>query len=485
MRIVIGYPPLESKKGVPLLSQNRQFQWFHHPCYIYPMVPAQAATLLKKNKHDVVWLDGIAEKWSYQEWLAEIKKAKPDLIVMETKTPVIKQHWQIINELKIKNSKLKIILVGDHVTALPEESFQNSQVDFILTGGDYDFLLLNLVNHLSKGGKLEPGIYYREKKQIKNTGKFQLNHDLNKLPFIDRDLTKWKLYAYENGNYKRTPGTYIMAGRDCWHRENGGCTFCSWTTFFPTWRTRKPELLIDEIRFLIDNYGVKTIFDDSGTFIVGNQLRKFCRLMIKRGYNKKIDFSCNMRFGACSLEDYKLMKKAGFKMLLFGLESANQKTLDKINKNLKVEQITDSCEQAKKAGLSPHLTIMLGFPWETKDDALKTVELGRSLLKNGYADTLQATLLIPYPGTALFKEAKEKGWLKTLDWGKYDMRGPILKTKMKEDELMKLIQEIYKIAFDPRFIIKRLISIRSLDDVKFILRGGKKVLGHLRDFQRN
>ncbi|PJE68889.1 B12-binding domain-containing radical SAM protein, partial [Candidatus Shapirobacteria bacterium CG10_big_fil_rev_8_21_14_0_10_38_14] len=171
--------------GVPLLSQNRQFQWFHNPTYIYPIVPAYAATTLKKAGYDVVWLDGIAEKWSYQKWLNEIKKEKPDLIVMETKTPVIKKHWEIINQLKIVNCKLKIVLIGDHVTALPEESFKNSKVDYILTGGDYDFLLLNLANYLTKGAKLEPGIYYREENKIKNTGRFLLNHDLNTLPFID------------------------------------------------------------------------------------------------------------------------------------------------------------------------------------------------------------------------------------------------------------------------------------------------------------
>ena len=60
MKIVIGYPPLESKKGTALLSQNRQFQWFSSPTYIYPVIPASTATLLAKNGHQVLWLDGIA-----------------------------------------------------------------------------------------------------------------------------------------------------------------------------------------------------------------------------------------------------------------------------------------------------------------------------------------------------------------------------------------------------------------------------------------
>jgi len=100
MKIAIGYPPLESKKGIPFLGQNRQFQWAAQPWTAYPMVPAYGATLLKEAGHEVVWLDGIAEGWTYQKWLEEIKREKPDLVMLETKTPVVKRHWKIINDLK-------------------------------------------------------------------------------------------------------------------------------------------------------------------------------------------------------------------------------------------------------------------------------------------------------------------------------------------------------------------------------------------------
>ncbi|GAH53620.1 unnamed protein product, partial [marine sediment metagenome] len=263
MKIMIAYPPIETEKGVPLLSQNRQFQYFNEPTYIYPMVPASAATLLKKARYEVIWSDGIAEEKTYSDWLEEVKKESPDLIAMETKTPVVKRHWQIIEEIKDINPGIKTVLTGDHVTALPEESMEKSKVDFILTGGDYDFLLLNLVKFLEGKVSLEPGIWHRESKRVKNTGRFLTNHDLNSSPFIDRELTKWWLYSEKNGNYKKTPGTYIMAGRDCWwHR----CSFCSWTTLYPNFRVRKPENLLDEIGYLLENYPLKEIFDDTGTF---------------------------------------------------------------------------------------------------------------------------------------------------------------------------------------------------------------------------
>jgi len=135
VRVSIAYPPLPSDRGVPLLSQNRQFQWFTEPTYIYPMVPAYAATLLKGAGHEVTWDDGIASEQAYEEWKGRILAEGPDLILMETKTPVIKRHWRIIEELKEELPGVRVALAGDHVTALPLESFQNSPVDYVLTGG--------------------------------------------------------------------------------------------------------------------------------------------------------------------------------------------------------------------------------------------------------------------------------------------------------------------------------------------------------------
>jgi anaerobic magnesium-protoporphyrin IX monomethyl ester cyclase len=494
VKIIISYPPFDNRKGCSTLGQNRQFQYFKEPTYIYPVVPAQAATLLKQAGHEVIWNDCIAEEWSYQNFLGLIKKEKPDLIAFETKTPVVKQHWKIIDDLRNLTThayEIKTVLFGDHVTALPEESLYNSQVDFILTGGDYDFLLLNLCNALEKSKasnghltnfELEPGIWFRENKQIKNTGPFQVNHDLNTLPFIDRDLTRWQLYAFKNGNYKRTPGTYIMSGRDCWYHS---CTFCSWSNLYPQFRVRKTENILDEIGVLINKYKVREIMDDTGCFPVGDWLREFCQGFIKLGYNRKIYFDCNVRFGSLSAEDFSLMKKANFRLLLFGLESANQNTLDRINKNLKVEKIIEDCKVATRVGLFPHITIMFGYPWEDYDDALNTLKLGRWLLKKGIAYTMQSTVVIPYPGTPLFHECKQNGWLKTMDWDDYDMKQPVMKTDIPSDKLMQLVQGMYKVSFNPEFILRRLSAAKDMQDVFYCVRAVKKVFGHIFDFARD
>jgi anaerobic magnesium-protoporphyrin IX monomethyl ester cyclase len=489
MKISISYPPINSDKGVPLLSQNRQFQYFQSPTYIYPVVPAYAATLLAKAGYEVMWDDGIAEEKAYSKWLNDIEKANPDVIMMETKTPVVKKHWAIINDVKNVLPNSNVVLVGDHVTALPQESMEKSQVDYILTGGDYDFLLLNLVDYINgKAKQLQPGIWYRQNGEIKDTGTFMLNHNLDDLPFIDRDLTHWRLYSERNGNFKITPGAYTMAGRDCWWRKDGGCTFCSWPTLYPTFRSMKPERLADEIGLLIERYGVKSVFDDTGCFPAGQWLRNFANLMLERGYGKKIQFSCNMRFGALTREDYKLMKKAGFRMLLFGVESGSQATLDRLNKGTKIEDIMNECRVPREEGLEPHITIMVGYPWEKRQDAQSTLNVAKTMMQKGWAVTLQSTIVIPYPGSKLYAEALKNGWFRVdpQDYERFDMKEPVMTTPdMTPEEVMKLCDEIYKVFLTPQYMLKQLVRIKSVRDVKYSVKGLAKVLGHVKDFGKD
>lgn len=476
MKVAISYPPLGTGRH-PTLGQNRQFQWFHNPSFIYPMVPAWAATLLDRAGHQVLWNDAIAMKWEPERFWAWFSSEKPDLVALETKTPVVKKHWDIVGRMKEESPGTLVALFGDHVTAMPEESMRMCPVDFVLTGGDYDFLLENLAEHLEGRSVLEPGIWHRSRDDIASTGPFTLGHDLDLLPEIDRELTGWQLYGEHL--FIKSPNTYTMAGRDCWY---GKCTFCSWTTLYPRYRVRGHERVLDEVGRLIDRYGVKEIFDDTGTFPVGAWLERFCRGMMERGYNEKVEISCNARVGAITEEQFRLMARAGFRLLKFGLESANQETLNRLKKGTTIDEIISSCRAAKKAGLTVHLTTMVGYPWESLEDARRTIDLSRTLLSQGNADMLQATMVVPYPGTPLYTEAEANGWLRTTDWDRYDMGTPVLESPITDEELNKLTQGLYRAFLSPRFIARTLFSTRSLDDVRFLGRAGKAVIGHLKDF---
>ena len=486
MKIMIAYPALEGK-GSPMLTQNRQFQWYHVGSYIYPVVSATAATLLKEDGFEPVWYDGIARRHTPEQFWRMLTAERPHLIVMESKTPVIRQHWKMIRKIKSQYPEIITVLTGDHVTALPVETMEHCPVDIILTGGDYDLLLLEVCRAYSDNrspSKLPPGVWYREGASVRTTGPFQLNHDLNALPFIDRTLTQ--AYRYGEKWKRKTPFYYTMAGRDCsW----GKCTFCAWTTLYPTFRAKTVSRFMEEIGHLIEADKAREIFDDTGTFPGGNWLRQFCENMIDRGYNRRVLFSCNFRFDLLRDEDVpRLMKKAGFRKIKVGLESANQATLDRLKKGIRVSDIVKGCKNAAKAGLDVHLTVMVGFPWETRRNAENTLNLARYLMDRGYAEMLQATVTVPYPGTPLYQEAMDKGWFACdpLDYDRFDMDEAVLKMpEMTGQEVSDYAQKLYRSFLSPRFILMRLLKTRNLADMDYLIRGARAVIGHLLDFGRN
>ncbi len=189
-----------------------------------------------------------------------------------------------------------------------------------------------------------------------------------------------------------------------------------------------------------------------------------------------------MRFGALTQKEYYLMKQAGFRFILYGLESANQKTLDFINKNEKTNHVIETLLMAKKTGLEPHITVIIGFPNETLADAQNTLNLARKIFQENLADSLQATILIPYPGTPLFKYCQKNNLLLTQDWDKYDMRQPVIKSAIKPKQQIELVQNLFKGILTPKFLIKKIISIRSFSDIKHLGYYAFKYLQKLKDF---
>jgi len=481
MRVMVAYPPIESEKGSPMLTQNRQFQWFHEPSYLYPCVPASTATLLAARGHTVAWSDCIAERKDWGRFARLVADFAPELIIMETKSPVVRRHWQIVDRLRAIMPGVRTVLMGDHITGNPDETMSSSKVDYCFTGGDWDLLAENLVNHLERGDPLAGGIVARNDDGTwTNTGPYEQLGDLNELPWMDRDLTNAHLY-FEKWK-KRLPFLWTMAGRDC---PYGRCTFCSWTVTYPRFRTVRPERLVDEMEFLVGRYGAREIFDDTGALPGGNWLVRLCNGMIDRKLNEQVIFDCNFRFDYFTPRNAELMKRAGFRKLILGIESGSERTIDILDKSLTREQIVEGCRMATMAGLQPHLTLMVGYPWETRQDAMETLKLARYLMNNGLAHHLQATVVMPYPGTPLFDLCQRNGWIRfsAEDYDRYDMTEPVCElTDMDEEEVVQMAGQFYKLFLHPKFIARQLRHLDSLEDLDYMARGAKAIWGHIKDF---
>lgn len=444
-KVIFAIPPANSSKGYATTNQNRQTQYFKDPTYIYPVIPAIFMTMLQE-KAQLLWLDGVAEELNDTEFGKVIIDMRPEYIVFEANTMLINKYAEVINGIKAHIPDIKVILTGEHLTALPEETKNLIKCDHYILGGKWYYEAYKIITGEEWGDK--------------------------PVPHINRFNTRWWLYAYNNGNFKFQPGTYIMASQDCWHRP--GCSFCAWENYHKDYSRRTVEDYLQEIEELIV-MGFKEIFDDSGTFPIGDWLHKFCEGMIENGYNKYISWGCNMRFGALQTDDFKLMAEAGCRFILWGFESANQDTLDRMNKGYSIGRVSHDLVLSRASGIWNHLTVMFGYPWETQSDELRTLKMVRWILLKDFAQSAQATILMPYPGTRLYKMAEESGMLKHKDWDKWDMTESVFKETHKKD-LLKMQRQIYNIAYHPKFIWNKLKNIRSFNDVLFYFRISKKVI---------
>jgi len=128
---------------------------------------------------------------------------------------------------------------------------------------------------------------------------------------------------------------------------------------------------------------------------------------------------------------------------------------------------------------------MFGYPNASTEEELQTYRLARKLMEEGCADTLQSTLVMPYPGSRLYEKTLEKGWLRFPpgDWEHWDMSEPVLKSAdMSPGEVKRMCDETYKLFLSPKYVLRRLLSVRSFEDAKFSFHGARKVMGHIKDF---
>lgn len=258
------------------------------------------------------------------------------------------------------------------------------------------------------------------------------------LPHPDRIFTDAFDDRYQqNGNFKHHPGTYIQSAAGCWW---GRCSFCVEHTCADSYQVRSVDDVITEIKEC-KRLGFKEIFDDAATLPTGSWRDDFVQKLQPLG----ITFSCNMRFGTLKGTDYIWLKSAGFRMLLYGLESANQLTLDKINKGINVDEAVKELMLASRYGLEPHVSYMVGYPWETKEDTMRTINLVKWLLTMGYAKTAQCSFYTPPTN-------QEQG----------------------NEQLRKYVDKHYSVAFNPLFWYNKIVAIKTMADFNYLLRGIKE-----------
>ena len=135
-------------------------------CVYYPIWLAYATGALEQKNHEVLLLDASGENLSVKETMAKIKNFAPELVVVDTVTPSFDNDIKIVEKIK-KEINTFVVLVGDHVSVMPEKSLKASKADAVAIR-EYEYSINEIANALKKGKSLSEvtGIVYKKEKKI-------------------------------------------------------------------------------------------------------------------------------------------------------------------------------------------------------------------------------------------------------------------------------------------------------------------------------
>lgn len=108
-----------------------------------------------------------------------------------------------------------------------------------------------------------------------------------------------------------------------------------------------------------------------------------------------------------------------------------------------LERLKTIRKMAYELGLRLHFLLMVGLPNETKKSLYRTYRL----LSNLKPETIGVGVVTPYPGTPLYNEAKEKGWIETEDWTKFEGRTLVMHTNNFSLQNLKKARQILRQGF--------------------------------------
>ncbi|MDD5650711.1 MAG: radical SAM protein [Candidatus Nanoarchaeia archaeon] len=382
-----------------------------------------AAYLEKKGYNDVKILDALAEEkitkvkqniWhsgmSFESIEQYIKEYKPQIVGITCSFSIYyKIALEVAKIVKKIDKKIIVVFGGAHVSAAPESVLKSGYVDLVVKGeGELTFFEIvdRYYNH--KDLTNIDGTVLIKNRQLKKNKDRELLKNLDEIPFPARHLLNMKQYFNHPLNSigtMRKPATDIVSSRGCTCK----CVFCSvYTIWGRTWRGRSAKNVVDEIEFLIKNYGIKQIrFQDDNVSWDKKRMIEICDEILSRKLNIKWDTPNGIAIWTLDEELLRKMKKSGYYRLAPSIESGSMDTIRFIQKPISFEFVKKILKLADKVGLWTVSPFIIGFPYETKEDILKTIKFAS---KSGL-DFAIFYIAQPYAGTPLYDIYEKEGLL--------------------------------------------------------------------------
>lgn len=402
------------------------------PYLPFPFFLAYAAALLEaRSDVEPVALDAIAEGLTEAEYAARLAAIAPDIVVAECSQASFGEDLRHADAAKTQLPGVVYVLAGPQASVDPQALLAaHDAIDYCLVG-EYEWTLLALVNALS-GPHFDPsriaGLAWRDAQGQPRQNDRRPLGDLAQLPWpAYRHFPMLRYHDYFGGI--PAPMVNMVGSRGC----PFGCSFCLWPELLyggRHYRVREPEDVADEMAWLVDTYGFRSVYFDDDTFNIGKKRIIATADAIRR---RDRDACLAIMARADTMDEAMLdaLTGAGLRAVKYGLESASQDILDRCGKGLDVKKAVRMIRHTMERGVKVHLTFTVGLPGET----LKTIEESLRLALELDADSIQISLATPFPGTAFHADVREKGHLASVAASDFDgSRRAVVRTEALSTE---------------------------------------------------
>jgi anaerobic magnesium-protoporphyrin IX monomethyl ester cyclase len=408
-----------------------------------PLYFVHLAGAARAAGHEVFIYDAMTKFVGFPEIESRISEIKPDVVCTTAITSTSPDAILVMETAKKVDSGITTICGGVHASFMYEEMFSLSgSIDYIVTG-EGEVTLVELLDALQRSGDISkvPGVAYRSDGGVAWTGKRPFIQNLDGMPMA------WDALDWEDYTYFVIPDSRLGAiatSRGC----EKDCTFCSQQKFWEgSWRARSPEDLVREIEDQM-KFGVNIILltDDYPT-PDRERWEKFLDLLIERDLGVKYLMETRAEDIIRDKDILDKYRRAGIIHIYVGTEAGDQKALEFMKKDLKVEQSKEALDLCREHGIITETSMILGFPDDTKESMERTIEIAREF----NPDFAHFLAIAPWPYSDMTPELEP--YIVERDYRKYNLIDPIVKPKnMTLEEVDRAIINGYRDFYMGKFM---------------------------------
>ncbi len=387
----------------------------------YPKWLAHAAGVAIQNGHEVDLMDAPAAGYPVQAIIDRVAAKNIEAVVCDTSTPSIFNDVNVVNSLVAAKPSLHVLLVGRHVSSLPQQTLAMSPSLRAVAMREYEYTARDWLAAMDCGADLSTvdGLVWRNGSgEIVTNRQREAIKNLDELPFVSEVYKRFLHTPDYFYGHSLWPLVVFDSSRGCPYH----CSFCVYPQTFSghTMRYRSVENVADEFDFVAREMPeIKTVMLEDDTFIISKpRTLALAKELIRRGNKLPFDANCRADIGA-ETELLSTLHQAGARLFCVGFESGDVDVIHGMKKNNDDRRDAKYHEEAfrfvrrcQESGIMVHGCFMVGNLNETPASMEKTLSFAKKLKP----DTAQFFPIMVYPGTTAYEEAKRRDYIQIEDW---------------------------------------------------------------------